>query len=169
MTNKTKIDLYREYVRVSDMCDVYNTKHLCNIKPWECVRYYDNHGNVTQEFYSHPKFDSKNKDAYKFAIAILEGRPVFVGDRLWLKGDASNHWIAVEDDLYINQDIMTWTQPTKKRTFTLNSVELPCPIEDNFGCGLDYLGVDYFFESVPDRNKVAQAISNLLTAARDKE
>ncbi len=60
---------------------------------------------------------------------------------------------------------------TKKRTFDLNGQQLPCPSNNEF-CDtylLDILGEYYYFESMEDRNNVAQAIDILFNNARDKE
>jgi len=45
-------------------------------------------------------------------------------------------------------------------------LELPCPTKEP-GVRLDFLEIDYEFESVDDRNVVAAAIKNLLDNARD--
>lgn len=76
---KTVIDLMREYVRVSDMCDAYNKEYSDAIKPWACMRYNDaslrNHGD-------HPHLNGV-PDGYEFAVAIVGGEPVFVGDNVY--------------------------------------------------------------------------------------
>lgn len=133
------------------------------VKPWECVRSFGKSDwSKRPEFTDPPKY-------YTFAITILEGKPVFYDSEIYSKY-SGNRLIAgeiFEKDL--SADFFTWTPPAKKRTFVLNCVELPCPIQNSIGCRLDFLGVDYHFETVQDRNKVADAISNILNQSRDKE
>ena len=66
-----KSDLYREYARIVDMCE------STNIKPKECVK----HGGFTLSRYD--KDFNHLPDSYSFAIAIVEGMPVFEGDVLY--------------------------------------------------------------------------------------
>lgn len=154
MTNKTQIDLYREYVRVSDMCDAYNKDHGTDIKPWKCVRTCDGLGNVTQVFYEHPKFDAKNKDAYKFAIAILDGQPVWIGDKVY--HSTLGHAVTINQDHAVyGLKNATWTPPTKKRTFMLQL--------DNYELELLEIWVKGW------AGTTAENLRNKLTAARDKE
>ncbi len=159
------IDLMRDYVLASDMCDSYNEEHGTDIKPWECVRYVRGDAVPNETFL----LAAINVGCpLTFALAIIEGKPVFRGDDLYIKG-ADKPYLINWDYINVNWDEWTWEPPAKKRTFTLNGVELPCPVKDMNGCFLDFLGMDYYFESVADRNKVSSVIYNLLTAARDKE
>ena len=148
------------------MCDAYNKQHGTSIKPQDCVKHY---GDVWSLPTRHPVFDDKN---YNPAVAIIEDKPVFVGDKIY--GKDSGAEFSWSDPCYMMQLnnyswVWTLTPPKPKRTFDFNGQQLPCPIDDNFGCRLDFLGNDFFFESVEDRNKVAKAINDLLNNARDKE
>jgi len=145
------------------------------IKPWECVR---STVSCNLRYADHPKFDDPRNNAYTFAISILEGKPVFVGDRLYSNGGEYCHVEEASINLSsigrvslacVNWDNWTWTPPAKKRTFMLNGQEYSSPINDVNGCRLDFLGVDYYFETVRERNNVASAINNILQNARDKE
>lgn len=132
------------------------------VKPWECVRHVNE-----DEFTDHPKFEGKPWN-YTFALTVLEQRPLFKGDTVYWKIDGELFiWEDGELDNY--SEDLTWTPPTKKRTFMINDYELNCPINDTNGCRLDFLGVDYYFKSMRDRNKVASVINNILHTARDKE
>ena len=162
MKTKTQRELNLEYWgRVHDMCDAYNKQHGTSIKPQDCVK---NRGNVWSLPTKHPVFDDRN---YSLAVAIIEDTPVFVGDKIYHK--AQKHCVPVMEGAFYDPSYWTITPPKEKRTFNLNGQMLPCPIDDNFGCRLDFLGNDFFFESVEDRNKVAKAINDLLNNARDKE
>lgn len=166
--SKTIIDLMREYVRVSDMCEAYNKEHNTDVKPWECVRNrveVHNHGLCTGYFSNHPNFN--NYPNAEIAVSILEAKPVFVGDVLWHVD--GYEVIATDMHKNLNPELLSWTPLTPKRTFMLNGVELPCPINDSNGCRLDWLGMDFYFETIPDRNLVATEISSLLKEARDQE
>jgi hypothetical protein len=65
-----KTDLYREYIRVMDMCVEVDT----GIAPYECIKY-DN--KIMQTILM---FDDLYYDKYEFAIDIVDGKPVFTGD-----------------------------------------------------------------------------------------
>lgn len=66
-------DLFRKYARMIDMCEG------TAVKPWWCVKM---DGLQFNDECGKPKFDD-NPDAYTFAIAIVEGKPVFKGDELY--------------------------------------------------------------------------------------
>ena len=149
-------DLYLEYARVIKMCE--GTK----VKPWKCIK---GKGNFYSNFNDHPIFKSP-PDKYEFAIAILEDKPVFVGDVLF--HTLSGCPVTVNHAVLFSQ--LSWTKPEPKRTFTLNGVELPCPITKPIARipGLS-LGTEvFFFNSESERNTVANSINELLLNARDK-
>ena len=143
-----KSDLHREWARVLDMCEG------TNVSPNICVKYAGDNSDCEIRFKSHP-------DDYEFAVAILEGKPVFAGDMVW--GKNVERYFKTSDlssQDTINDTCCSWHGPRK--TFVLNGVELPLPNSSSNGIRLDFLGVDYFFETVEDRNKVAKAINDLL-------
>ena len=84
------------------------------IKPWDCVRL----GNALTE---HPWFCGPVED-YTFAVAILEGKPVFVGDVVFSK---LNYGAVIDWNFLLpdDWDCWTWTPPTEKRTFVLELTE----------------------------------------------
>lgn len=131
------------------------------IYPWKFVRLCNN------AMTCHPEFGGPVED-YTFATAILEGKPVFVGDKLWSL--LTDSWYVVSElSIACLMKNYTWTPPAKKRTFMINGQEYSSPINDTNGCRLDFLGVDYYFETVRERNDVASAINNLLFDAKNKE
>lgn len=157
-----------------DMVKEYNAKHGCDVKPWECVKL----GNDPME--QHPVFDFP-ADSYTFALTILyddklkQHRPVFVGDKIYDKNGTGAPW-TISYPVSANFEAWnkwSWNPPTPKRTFKLGDLELPCPVKDNMGIHNDFflqVGHYYFcFNSMADRNDVAAALYDLLTAARDKE
>ena len=144
-----KSDLYREWARVLDMC-IGTTAN-----PASCWKFNGVFQAVNPDFYGNP-------GRYEFAVAILEGKPVFVGDKLYLKdthvcGNVTEHWTNINANLY------SWTT----KTFMLNGEELPCPSQSGrhdlyiFG---RYSPV-YMFNTQEERDKVEQAINKLLTNA----
>lgn len=153
-------DLYLEYARVIKMCDGTKLEDT----PWVCVKL---DGAALRDNYGHPGL-SAFIEKYEFAVAVLEERPVFVGDRLWLK---DGHQFAVENDLYVDPKSMSWTPPKPKRTFKLNGKELPCP-KPKFKEGTDWTfdisGYLFGFDTKEECDSVYQAIIKLLTEARDK-
>jgi len=74
----TKADLFREYARVIDMCE--GTK----VKPCACVKV--NGFALASEPPSEPQcyFDEMYSNLFEFALAIVENRPVFKGDYIYL-------------------------------------------------------------------------------------
>lgn len=67
-------DLYTEYARVIEMCKGTALED----KPWKCVK----KTSPTFMFYSsHPAFNENEQ--HEFAVAILEDKPVFIGDELY--------------------------------------------------------------------------------------
>lgn len=55
----------------------YNYDHGTDVKPWECVKH-----DKTVQREKHPRFILEPY-RYTFAITILEGKPVFVGDQVY--------------------------------------------------------------------------------------
>lgn len=164
MTTKTRRGLILEYWgRVHDMCDAYNKQHGTDIKPQQCVKVEGGKWNASP----HPVFDIDQSD-YSLAVAIIENKPVFVGDKIYTKRTGQEITIT---EGFLSAIDYTITPPKPKRTFELNGQQLPCPSNNEFydTCLLDVLGEYYYFESREDRNRVAKAINDLLGNARDKE
>lgn len=145
-----------------------------SIKPWECVS-----TKTGYVFYNHPNFSNNDKDNYTFAIAILEGKPVFVGDQVYANNctqpltihglSEQSGYLAVGGCTNYAISILSWTPPTKKRTFMLGDKELPCPDKNKGGYQIALISSKHFFSDFHDAQKVANAIDEILTAARDKE
>mgnify|MGYP003564865876 FL=1 len=162
MTTKTQRELNLEYWgRVYNMCDAYNKQHGTNTQPQQCVK----HGGYIWDSKVHPVFDGSK---YDLAVAIIEDTPVFAGDKIYTKRTCQE--ITVTEG-FLSAIDYTLTPPKKKRTFDLNGKQLPCPSNNEF-CDtymLDIIGVNYYFESMEDRNIVARELLNLIADARDKE
>lgn len=169
---KTADDLQEHYWSVIvPMVRKHNAQHGTDVKPWECVRHLD------VIFSTHPRFTSSLKH-YTFALAILEGKPLFwMGRIYWANGDpftwkTNGHFL---DDLH--ECNFTWAPPTKKRTFMLNGVELPCPVNTPamkdgttvYGLPINLPEDSFWFTSKEDRGLVNSTLLNILTEARDKE
>jgi hypothetical protein len=160
-----KSDLHREYARVIDMCE------LTSVNPLSCIKL----GGIVcalPEIY----FTDKNIDTYTFAIAIVEDRPVFVGDELyWKSGNNSKYKIkAIKDDGWLVTDdngifhIMgaSWNPP-KPKTFNLNGVELPLPVKeykrDTVYKAFQIGGDTFLFEHIEQLNLVHNELVKLLS------
>ena len=128
------------------------------IKPWECVRHVNE-----DKFTDHPHFKGKQWH-YTFAITILEGKPVFVGDKLYYK---DTEFIVADCSEKQSFSNVTWTPPAKKRTFMLGDKELPCPDKNKGGYQISLISSRHFFSDFHDAQKVANAIDAILTEARD--
>lgn len=162
---KTQRELNLKYWgRVHDMCTAYNEKHGTDVKPWRCVKV---HGICAYEF--HPNFYG-NPEAFELAVAILEGKPVFVGDALY---NGHGAYLKVTENCGFIFENMSWTPPAPKRTFMLNGIELPCPKKvDFFNEDILIIQVEdkirhFGFKSTSEALKVYEIISDLLTKARD--
>ena len=160
MKTKTQRELNLEYWgRVYDMCDSYNKQHGTSISPQQCVK---NDGYIWNSKVN-PLFDGRK---YDLAVQIIEGKPVFVGDKIYTKRTCQE--ITVTEG-FLSAIDYTLTPPKKKRTFDLNGKQLPCPSEDYDESVLELLGEHYYFDSIEDRNEVAREIIKLLDNALDKE
>jgi len=161
MKTKTQRELNLEYWgRVYDMCDSYNKQHGTSISPQQCVK---NDGYIWNSKVN-PLFDGRK---YDLAVQIIEGKPVFVGDKIYHK--AQKHCVPIMEGAFYDPRYWTLTPPKPKRTFELNGQQLPCPGEDYDESVLELLGEHYYFDSIEDRNEVAREIIKLLDNARDKD
>ena len=101
-------DLYIEYARVIQMCKGTALENT----PWVCVKIYDG-------FHSHPQFN-RSPELYKFAIAILEDKPVFVGDTLYWKTTGEEYIVnSYNKCTSMPLGYMTWQPPKPKRRIVL--------------------------------------------------
>ena len=142
-----KSDLYREWARVLDMCEGLNIKQSII---WRCVKVEGMPLNEEPRFIFH-------SSRYSFAIAILEDKPVFVGDKVYSKFDGMELRV---DPSGFDWATVSWNPP--KKTFMLNGEELPCPDADGrwgFKIGIDH---HVCFKTSSDCLKVQQAIHKLL-------
>jgi len=159
-------DLYREWARVLDMCE--GTK----VDPVDCWKLNGRSQNTLPSF-------SGIISSYGFAVAILEGKPVFVGDKVYANNCTSaltvegiskqRGYVFVGNCVNYDISILSWNPP--KKTFMLNGEELPCPdkveegsfivIDAGICDGYDRSG-KFYFSKLDDRNKVADAIIKLL-------
>jgi len=109
-----------------------------------------------------PLFDGRK---YDLAVAIIEGKPVFVGDKIYTK--RAGQEVTVSEG-FLSAIDYTLTQP-QKRTFELNGQQLPCPETAPCGFTLSLFGNNFYYEEYEDVNKVERAIFDMLSNARDKE
>lgn len=164
-------DLYLEYARVIEMCN--GTK--LEDRPWVCVKL---DGEALRDDYGHPGL-SASIEKYEFAVAVLEGKPVWIGDKVFIRNNKypEVNWKLFDywkNDIAILSKDWKWTPP--KRTFTLNGVELPCPDPgldpsvNGFSMGIEIngYGESFAYASHDDAEKVFKYLKNLLTEARDK-
>lgn len=114
-----------------DMVKEYNAKHGCDVRPWECVKW--------RGISSHDDHPGFNDSEYTLALTILyddrlkEHRPVFVGDKLYVKINGEETRMEVGGSSIVNSVItaagdrvlsyLSWNPPTPKRTFKLEFTE----------------------------------------------
>ena len=157
-----KSDLHREWARVLDMCE--GTK----VDPNVCWGFW---GNRTDQ--GAPEF-IQDPGGYEFAVAILEDKPVFVGDKVYgaVSGDAfiaesggyrskHNELIAYMCDFFK----FAWNPP--KKTFMLNGVDVPCPIMKSHKNILELKANNthcfFYFDTVSDADKCRSVLFKILT------
>lgn len=95
-----KSDLHREWARVLDMCE--GTK----VDPVDCWKIGVRRPGIVPRF-------CEDLERYEFAVAILEDKPVFVGDVLYHES-GSKHIIAYRPNSF---EGYSWNTP--KKTYSL--------------------------------------------------
>lgn len=157
MNIRKRSDLFREYARVIDMCEG------TILHPNTCI-----------------KLDSKvvtddrtlalngSTERYDFAVAILEGKPVFVGDEVYHKVTRIKRTITGDSVLTDSfSQRFTWNEP--KRTFTLAGYGLPLPVMNEQNCPVVYVGSDrYYFNSIVERNEFQDKLNVIIQEAMNK-
>ena len=115
-------ELYLKYAEVIKMCK--GTK--LEATPWVCVKWRGSPFVV-----GHPQFINPLEE-YDFAVAVVEDKPVFVGDKVFIKDnkypyvnwDTFEYW---KNEIKVLSKDWTWKEPKKK--FKLGEYLLPCPKE----------------------------------------
>lgn len=173
--------LNREYWgRVHDMCKG------TTVKPWECVRYKGKSNYSTHPFFRH----FADHRYVEFAVAILEDKPVWVGDSLY-SNTGRRHTVIMNGKRAVGLDVdasseqdhyctalglLSFHPPKPKRTFTISvnggdPIELPCPDPDAvYGKSFtfDISGTYFGFISSQDCDKTHNTFIKILTEARNK-
>ena len=168
---KTQRELSLEYWgRVHNMCNYHKDRYGTDVNPWQCVKL-DIDGEDLSCFDDHPVFNAWDKGKYTLAITILEGKPVFIGDKIFYKnsGDLFDWDNWNDDDIDEMQEFCSWNP---RRTFTINEWTLPCPekvinTREQYSFMLN--GNTYWFNTREERNQVMSVIEQILINARDKE
>lgn len=153
-----KSDLHREWARVLDM------REGTNVDPTKCWKL----GGKLPMYY--PDFGA-DPVKYEFAVAILEDKPVFVGDKVYANNctlaltvegrSEQNGYIFVGNCTNYDISILSWNPP--KKTFMLNGEELPCPDGNRGGYQISLLNGRHYFSDFHDAQKVANAFDKLLS------
>ena len=151
-------DLHREWARVLDMCEGTGVSPAHCWKLMGCFRYHE------------PDFGVSTKN-YEFAIAILEGKPVFVGDTVYWKDGTK---IIVTDGTALLIQLTgdySWQPP--KKTFILNGVELPCPSENSgkacLRLNVDGSTYDVDFDSSQDAHIVLNELIKIFISVTSRK
>ena len=149
---KTRADLHREYARVCDMCNLNGSA----LKSWECVI---SNVNSIGDFYfvDEPQFTNP-PESYRFALAVVEGKPVFPGDVLYIKSTGDKTKVTENDTRFCCENL-SWNPPQPKK-LVLNGVELPMP---SFDYGKAGLVLHFDFKSEEDEKKIKKLFFELIT------
>lgn len=169
MESQRELNLYY-WSTIYDMVKSYNEKHRTNIEMWHCVKYRDK----VDFLVGNPVF-ALDTQHYEFAIAILEGRPVFIGDKIFCKADGKEIIVVYYHKGWaIDDSLFSWSEPQQKRTFEIKGIFLPCPINkkpeyDAIDKTLCFYGQEFYFHTAEDKKEWKKAIVKLLTEARDEK
>ena len=100
--------------------------------------------------FKNPRFND-DPECYTFAVSILEGKPLFVGDEVYWKRAGKFDWDkwSLPDDKKMCQDMLTRTPPV--RTIMLNGEKLPAP---NDGCFICILAASIISSTVSKMAKI---------------
>jgi len=143
---------YREYARVIDMCEG------TGVDPRSCVRYEPGTAPIIEPH----GVDLYRQGNYDFAVAILEGKPLFIGDDVYLIDGRKYDWETTWMEQTINH--LTWNKPRK--TFTLAGHEVPIPTYDTSLKPCKQVGdMKYYFDSGEDANSFSLSIQAIIHEA----
>lgn len=151
---KTKADLHREYARVCDLCEGVE------VKSWKCVRM--NTLGTIRYYFDDPKF-IEPPERYQFALAIVEGKPVFPGDLLYNKitGKQSTIFSEIVGNR-LTLENWSWNPPQPKK-LVLNGVELPMP------CDYATVYVTIPFDNIDLENQFRKQFFDLVANQKDSK
>lgn len=152
--------------RIVPMVRDYNTRNGTNIRPGNCVKC-----DGLAVCSDHPRFNRYSNE-YELAIAILEGKPVFIDDTVYHKQSGVERIINTSELSDDFEDNFTWQPPKPKRTFMLNGVELPCPVDWTESANGDIAVIDgevFWFRNSMERDLVRDTISRIFNDARNKQ
>jgi len=121
----TRAHLFREYARIIEMCEG------SDVHPTECVKV---NGIAWSGISARCAPNSRKGDIafdvdpkiYTFALFILENKPVFAGDNLYLRDDEINvtgtrngesmlfNWKLGDDAISLDNSVVSWNPPAPK-------------------------------------------------------
>lgn len=160
MSNITKrSDLFRQYARVMDMCEGTNVSVLDCIKfsgrPWMKLNKHNNE----------PEF-SCDLSCYDFAVAILEDKPLFIGDTVYHSTNGkmviSEYGPPVRE--FIDQ--VTWNMPERK--IKIADVKLPRPLDGKSSHQVGVCGTNYYFRSIYESREFMNGLIELINRAMNE-
>lgn len=160
-------ELFKEYSDILKMCVKFGFS-----KPWDCVK-------VDGTVYggsNNPSFKLLY-DTYEFSLGILDGRPIFKGDKVYSYGkeykfDSQNFdgfWLSSGTFFPCvsrNLGELTWNPPVKEKTFMLGNNTYVSPTSSipkiaGWSC-INFDGVYFYWDSSIKMNAATDAIKALL-------
>ena len=139
----TKSDLHRRYADALDLCEKHGISQALAVGRHE----------------GHPYLSSEASD-YLFLLAVIEGKPVYVGDKLWNTVLGSEFIVTDLPRFSSNMENWSFEKP-KPKTFTLNGVELIAPDNRQNGYFIGDIAA-YKWDNHKDRDAFYNAIIDLL-------
>lgn len=152
------------YIKYADMIRMCEDNPI--VKAYHCVRV---PGLVP--FMCNPGFIEDL--SYEFAQCIIDDTPIFIGDRVYIKGSTESFIVAYKDAIGRMCDGVptNWTFAIRpqsltiippKKTFSLNSVELPAPDKEEGGFFIELEGIRFKWENKIDRDNVKASLLKVL-------
>ncbi len=147
---KNRADVYQGFANTIRMCGESDLVYKYN--------------NLTFRVRENESPDTRHTPClYKFPVAYLENKPVFVGDKIYSK-EFGNVFVIDGYDYNPNSVAQNYSwNPPKPKTFMLNGVEFVAP-DNARGDGYVLTAGDreFYFKKMTDADKAMKAIIDLL-------
>jgi hypothetical protein len=146
-----KAELHRKYADALELCE----KH--NVPVCQSFKFDGNYVGFLPTF-------TEYLDDYTFPLAVVEGKPVFVGDKLYNVDGTFAEILCNMSDPELFAKKHSWNPPTpiKPKTFMLNGTKVPCPSIEPGGYVLFIDNTNFYFRNRADSDRVKKYIFDLL-------
>lgn len=161
MSNTVKrSDLFRQYACIIDMCEGTNVDVL------DCIKFDGRSLNEFNKSERNPEFNL-DPSYYSFAIAILKGKPLFIGDTVYhvIHGKMVISEFGPLPREFIDQ--VSWNKPERK--IKIAGVKLPRPLDELGGNHKLIIGdTKYHFRTGGDMCEFMDRLVELINRAMNE-